>query len=142
MVHIRFAKEEDYNLILKIDNSISRERWDYWTANRQAVLAFLNDDFAGWLQYGYFIEKTPFVNRLYVFEEYQRQTVGSFLLLFCEDAVKNLGHKQIMLSVEEENSAAEFYKRLGYRELGCFDYFGTHKELIYGKELHMHKCCQ
>ena len=141
MIEVRYAKYEDYELILTIDSSISKPKWKEWTDSKQAVVAFLNNEFAGWLQYGFFMEKIPFVNRLYVFEKYQRQAVGSFLLLYCEDAVRNLGCKQIMLSTEEMNPAQEFYKKLGYTILGEFDCFGEHKELMFGKELKAPCCC-
>ena len=141
MIEVRYAKYEDYELVLTIDSSIGELKWKEWTDSKQAVVAFLNNEFAGWLQYGLFMEKMPFVNRLYVFEKYQRQAVGSFLLLYCEDSVRNLGYKQIMLSVESMNTAREFYKKLGYTELGGFDYFGEHKELMLGKELKAPSCC-
>lgn len=142
MIEVRYAKYDDYERVLTIDSSISEPKWRQWTDAKQAVVAFLNNEFAGWLQYGLFLEKMPFVNRLYVFEKYQRQAVGSFLLLYCEDAVRNLGYKQLMLSTEETNTALEFYKKLGYRELGSFDYFGEHKELMLGKELKAPCCCK
>lgn len=142
MIEVRYAKYEDYELVLTIDSSISSARWKQWTDNKQAVVAFLNNEFAGWLQYSLFMEKTPFINRLYVFEKCQRQAVGSFLLLYCEDAVRNLGFKQLMLSVEEDNTAREFYKKFGYRMLGGFDCFDNHKELMLGKELKAPVCCE
>ena len=51
MQNIRYANFDDYELILRIDNSISKNRWKTWTDNKQAIFAFDDNNFLGWLQY-------------------------------------------------------------------------------------------
>ena len=133
MIQIRYAKNEDYDLITQIDNTIDKNHFLSWTQNRQVIVAFVGGRLAGWLQYNLFIEKLPFINRLYLFEEYQRQGIGTGMVKFWECEMLDKGFSQLMLSTEKTNSALEFYKKLGYKELGSFDYFGEHDELLLGK---------
>lgn len=141
MIQIRYADYSDYSFILKIDSSITENKWKNWTDNKQVMITFINGEFAGWLQYSFFIEKIPFVNRLYVFEEYQHNSLGTGLMKFWEFEMVERGYTQLMLSTEKTNTAQEFYKKLGFSEFGSFDYFGEHTELMLGKIVDLTKSC-
>lgn len=109
MQNIRYANFDDYELILRIDDSISKNRWKTWTDNKQAIFAFDDNEFLGWLQYNYFIEKWPFVNRLYVFEEFQNKGAGTALMKFWESEMISKGENRLMLSTESDNIGANAY---------------------------------
>ena len=62
------------------------------------------------------------VHRLGVKEEYWDKKIGKDLMLFTEDLVLEKGLKSIRLDTYSGNpKAMEFYKRLGYSELGTID---------------------
>lgn len=135
MIKIRYAVYDDYDLILKIDDSIDRNKWKIWTGNKQAVFAFDDNTFLGWLQYSYFIEKYPFVNRLYIFEQYQNNGAGTALMNFWENEMKSKGEKVLMLSTESDNIAQNLYYRLGYKCIGELDLQRETKELMMLKKI-------
>ena len=136
MIKIRYAKYEDYNLILRIDDSISQSKWKSWTDNRQAILAFDDSEFIGWLQYNYFIEKYPFINRLYIFEQYQNNGTGTNLIQFWEAEMKNKGETRLMLSTESDNyGARRLYERLGFKCVGELNLRPQNQELVLLKEI-------
>ena len=136
MIKIRYAVYDDYDLILKIDDSIDRNKWKIWTGNKQAVFAFDDNTFLGWLQYSYFIEKYPFVNRLYIFEQYQNKGAGTALMNFWENEMKSKGEKVLMLSTESDNIAQNLYYRLVYKCIGELDLQGETKELMMLKKIY------
>lgn len=136
MIDIRYAVYEDYELIFRIDSLVSKEKWKTWTGNQQAIFAFDGDVFLGWLQYNYFIEKYPFINRLYIFEEYQNNGAGTKLIEFWETKMKNKGETILMLSTESDNyGARRLYKRLGFKCVGKLDLRPQNKELVMLKEI-------
>ncbi len=136
MVNIRYAEYEDYELILKIDNSISQSKWKSWTDNHQAIFAFDDSVFLGWLQYNYFIEKYPFINRLYIFEKYQNNGAGTKLIQFWETEMKSKGEKRLMLSTESDNyGARHLYERLGFKCVGELNLRPNNQELVMLKEI-------
>lgn len=136
MQNIRYANFDDYELILKIDNSISQKKWKTWTDNQQAIFVFDENEFLGWLQYNYFIEKYPFVNRLYIFEEFQNNGAGTALMKFWESEMISNGEKRFMLSTESDNLGAQrLYNRLGYKCVGKLNLREENTELIMLKDL-------
>ncbi len=136
MIVIRYAKYEDYELILRIDDSISQSKWKSWTDNRQAIFAFDDNEFLGWLQYNYFIEKYPFINRLYIFEQYQNNGAGTELILFWEAEMKSKGETRLMLSTESDNyGARRLYERLGFKSVGELNLRPQNQELVMLKEI-------
>ena len=128
-MNIRFAKYDDYDYILSIDCTISEDKWKNWTDNLQVILAFEGETFLGWLQYNYFIEKYPFINRFYVFEEYQNKGIGTALLNFFEQEMKIKGETKLMLSTESDNLGAQrLYARFGYKCIGKLELYSEQKE--------------
>jgi len=62
------------------------------------------------------------VHRLGVKEEFWNKKIGKELMLFTENLVKERGLKSIRLDTYSGNpKAMEFYRRLGYTELGTID---------------------
>jgi ribosomal protein S18 acetylase RimI-like enzyme len=62
------------------------------------------------------------VHRLGVKEEFWNNKIGKDLMLFTEKLVIETGMKSIRLDTYSGNpKAMEFYRRLGYRELGTID---------------------
>ena len=62
------------------------------------------------------------VHRLGVMQEFWNKKIGKDLMLFTENLVKERGLKSIRLDTYSGNTKAmEFYRRLGYRELGIIN---------------------
>ena len=62
------------------------------------------------------------VHRLGVKEEFWNKKIGKYLMLFAEKLVMEKGLKSIRLDTYSGNpKAMEFYRRLGYAELGSID---------------------
>ena len=62
------------------------------------------------------------VHRLGVKEEFWNKKIGKYLMLFTENLVIEKGLKSIRLDTYSGNpKAMEFYRRLGYSELGTID---------------------
>ena len=136
MQNIRYANFDDYELILKIDDSISKSKWKAWTDRQQTLFIFNDNEFLGWLQYSYFIEKWPFVNRLYIFENFQNNGAGTALMKFWEREMISKGENRLMLSTEIDNTGAQrLYNRLGYTCVGELCLRKENTELIMVKDL-------
>ena len=62
------------------------------------------------------------VHRLAVKEEFWKKKIGKKLMIFAENRVTEKGLKSIRLDTYSGNpKAMEFYRRLGYRELGSIN---------------------
>lgn len=135
MMKVRYAKEEDYSQILVIDDSIIMPEWKRWTDNRQVLLIYENEDFAGWLQYSFFLEKIPFINRFYILEQFRGLGNGTLTLLIWERQMQERMYDKFMLSTEASNIRAQkLYERYGYKKVGQISLPDSEEEIFYFKQ--------
>ncbi|MCU6798151.1 GNAT family N-acetyltransferase [Paenibacillus sp. WQ 127069] len=73
----------------------------------------------GWMRYGYFWDNTPFMNMIWIDEQYRGKGVGKQVVHFWEDEMKQKGFKLVMTSTLANEEAQHFYRKLGYRDAGC-----------------------
>ena len=135
MMKVRYAKEADIDLVHRIDATITKTEFKRWTDNAQVLLIYENDDFAGWLQYSFFLEKTPFVNRFYILPEYRGLGDGKLTLLIWQRQMEERFFDEVMLSCEATNEKAQkLYESIGYKKIGELA-LTDHTEFVYKKVL-------
>ncbi len=91
-MNIRLAGNEDKDLLILYDKHVSKEEMEHIVQQNRIYIAEDNGHFAGWLRYGLFWDNTPFMNLLYVLEEYRgkgfgRQMVQSSTLITTKIAI-------------------------------------------------------
>lgn len=117
---IDFAAESDYDYIVERDHHILeslimtkiKQNEIYIIRNQQHINI-------GWMRYGYFWDNTPFMNMIWVDEEYRGNGVGKQVVLFWENHMKQKGCKMVMTSTLANEAAQHFYRKLGYKDAGC-----------------------
>lgn len=132
---VRPARPEDAKLLAEADRHVPRERMRKLVSDGFVLAAFSGDSFAGWLRYGLFWDGIPFMNILFVLEEYRGNGVGTALVREWERLAAKNGHDTVMTSTQANETSQHFYRKLGYRDLGGFTPFGEEFEIIMGKRL-------
>lgn len=87
--------------------------------NEIYILRNQDESNIGWMRYGYFWDNTPFMNMIWVDEQYRGKGLGKQVVLFWEDKMKQKGFKTVMTSTLANEEAQHFYRKLGYRDAGC-----------------------
>lgn len=77
-----------------------------------------NNKIIGWLRYNYFWDNTPFMNMLYIIDNYRNKGIGKELVLFWENEMKKKGYELLMTSTQSNEGAQHFYRKLGYEDSG------------------------
>ncbi|HID0882721.1 TPA: GNAT family N-acetyltransferase [Clostridium botulinum] len=72
----------------------------------------------GWLRYSYFWDNTPFMNMLYINENYRNKGIGKKLVEFWETEMKSKGYELVMTSTLSNEQAQHFYRKLRYKDAG------------------------
>ena len=90
----------------------------------------------GWLRWNLFWDNTPFMNLLYLLEDYRLKGYGRMLVSHWEVLMQEQGYASVMTSTQANEGAQHFYRRLGYTDVGGFLLPGEAYELILHKELH------
>lgn len=134
-IAIRYAVIEDKALLLSKDSHIKEDVWEESIKNKREIILFVDGCFAGWLRYNLFWDEIPFMNMLYLFEEYRGKGYGTQLVKFWESEMADAGYDKLMTSTQANECAQHFYRKLGYKDAGSFFPFCDNLELILTKEL-------
>ena len=90
----------------------------------------------GVLRYSLFWRTIPFLDLLYIDDAYRRQGFGTQMMHDWETEMKKRGYKYVMTSTQADESAWQFYEKLGYHKVGGFlPPEQEAEELIYLKQL-------
>lgn len=132
---IRTALPQDVEAILLHDPWITRETACRKANDKQLFAAIEDGRLTGWLRYGLFWDNTPFLNMLYVLEEYRGKGIGTRLTEYWENEMKKLGYHLLLTSTAQPEFAQHFYVKLGYQAVGGFLLAPEPYEMILAKQL-------
>lgn len=132
---IRYATLNDINIILQYDTHISKNELENIINLKRVLLMFDDNRFIGWLRYNLFWDSIPFMNMLYILDEYQNKGFGKALVNYWETEMKLLNYNILLTSTVEKENAKSFYQKLGYKIIGGFTIPNDEYEIIMYKGL-------
>ena len=133
---IRFADHSDYSWLKENDKHVSENLIRSKIENKEILIAS-NGNRLGWLRYNLFWDNIPFMNMLFIIEEYRNMGLGKQLVEYWECEMKNKGNAILMLSTLANEDAQHFYRKLGYSDIGGFVLPNSPMEIIMSKRLDM-----
>ena len=95
---IRYADEKDFEAVRKHDKHISEVELTNAIRAKRVLVIHHNNHFVGWLRYNQFWDEIPFMNMLYVLEEYRGHGYGGRLLDFWEKEMADCGFGNVSFS--------------------------------------------
>ena len=132
---IRFAERSDTAYLAALDAHISVDELENIVKLKRVYIAEESGNLVGWLRYGLFWDNTPFMNMLYILEEYRGIGLGRRLVQRWEMDMKRLGYSIVMTSSPSDEYSQHFYVKLGYKATGGFMPKGEPFELIFIKNV-------
>lgn len=133
---IEYASKLDFQYILDNDKHISKELINTKIKTKEIIIVRNQDNKnIGWLRYGYFWDNTPFMNMLYIYENYRKKGIGKDLIRFWENEMKNKGYKLVMTSTLSNENSQHFYRKLRYKDAGSLLLEDEPLEIIFTKKV-------
>ena len=132
---IRYADINDHLWLTEYDKHISEMNLRNKINNNEVYVIEINKKIVGWLRYNLFWDSIPFMNMVYILDEYQKVGIGKSLVKYWENEMKKNGYDNILTSTQSNEEAQHFYRKLGYKEIGGFKYFNDPYEIIFQKIL-------
>ncbi|MDE6656864.1 MAG: GNAT family N-acetyltransferase [Anaeroplasmataceae bacterium] len=120
MRSIRLANLKDTEFLVENDKHIAYDILRDSIEKGCIYILEIEDKIIGWLRYNLFWDNTPFLNMLYIFEEYRNQGLGSLLLEHWENQMQLQGYQSVMTSTLVHEDAIHFYLKYGYQVVGGF----------------------
>ncbi|HEY2493031.1 MAG TPA: GNAT family N-acetyltransferase [Paenibacillus sp.] len=133
---IELASELDYTYIADHDRHLLESLILKKINNKEIFMLRNQEDLKiGWMRYGYFWDNTPFLNMIWINEEYRNNGMGKQAILFWENEMKLEGHSLVMTSTLANEEAQHFYRKLGYKDSGCLLLENEPLEIIFTKAI-------
>ena len=135
-MEIRLADSKDKQKIIKYDNHIHHNKVSECISNQLVYVLRNEKEIVGVLRYSLFWQFIPFLDSLYIDEDYRGKGFGRQMMEHWESIMRVMKYKYVMLSTQEDETAKYFYEKLGYRRIGAFlPPEQDADELMYLKEL-------
>ena len=132
---IRYANENDIEIISKYDKHISKEELTNIIKLQRVIVMYEDDKFIGWLRYNLFWDNTPFMNMLYLLDNERGKGNGSRLVIFWENEMKQKNYEFVLTSTQSNEEAQFFYRKIGYVDSGALLLPNEPLEIILYKKL-------
>jgi len=134
-MRIEFAMNEDYQFIIERDKHINESLVQSKIRDQEIFIIWDQNKEIGWMRYGYFWDNIPFMNMIWIDEEYRGKGIGKEVVLHWEELMRQRGFKLVMTSTMSNEDAQHFYRTLGYRDAGCLLLEAEPLEVILTKKL-------
>lgn len=134
-MNIRTANLNDIKMLHLNDGHISSIELENIVKLNRVYVMEENGKLVGWLRYNLFWDNTPFMNMLYILEEYREKGYGRQAVEYWEEQMKSFGYKTVMTSTASNEYAQHFYNKLGYSAVGGFLLDGEPYEVVLSRQL-------
>lgn len=132
---VRYANEGDLALLRGHDCHIRADELQSSIAAKRVLVLLDGGRAAGWLRYNLFWDNLPFLNMLYLFEEYRGKGYGAQLVQYWEAEMARAGYREVLTSTLSDEQGQFFFRRGGYTDCGALLLPGEPLEIILRKEL-------
>ena len=132
---IRFAEDNDNLWLKENDQHISDEILKIKITSKEIYVVIENNELIGWLRYNLFWDNIPFMNIIYFLEKYRNKGFGKELVYYWENEMKEKGYNNVLTSTLSNEEAQHFYRKMGYKEIGGFNYLDEPFEIIFHKKI-------
>ena len=113
------AAESDAERWLFLDRHISEEELRLKIRCRRCYFLQNDKTQVGIFRYGMFWDSIPFLNLIYLEESSRGKGFGTQAMRRWEEKMREQRFPAVMTSTQSDESAQNFYRKLGYRDAGC-----------------------
>jgi GNAT superfamily N-acetyltransferase len=135
LMEIRLANENDIEILKAYDKHISKTELKSIVKLGRVFVMIIDGNFVGWLRYNLFWDNTPFMNMLFLLDDYRGKGYGKEMVNAWENKMKDMDYDIVMTSTASDEYAKHFYKKMGYMAVGGFIPLDEPLELIFQKKI-------
>ncbi len=117
-VGTRIARDTDRPFLCEVDAHVSPQDLAHLVSLGRVMVADIDGVAVGCLRWGLFWDQVPFMNLLWVLEQWRGQGIGTTLVKAWEEAQLADGHPLVLTSTSSAERAQHLYRRLGYVDSG------------------------
>ncbi len=135
LVFLKPSEEADIEFIMKYDHHICPTELENKIRLGQVFTVRSGSKPCGFLRYSLFWDNTPFLNMIYLLEEYRGNGFGKLALASWERKMQLDGYELVLTSSLSSESAQSFYRKQGYQDCGSLLLDKEPLEIIFSKKI-------
>lgn len=118
-MRVDIATDSDYEFIINRDRHITKDLVKAKIKEQEIYILRESNQEIGWMRFNYFWDNTPFMNMIWIDDEYRGMGYGTKVVHYWEELMRKKGFSVVMTSTQSNEDAQHFYRKLGYKDIGC-----------------------
>lgn len=117
-MELKTVTEYDREFVMSLDSHADERSFRNRVYAKSGYILWEEGERIGVMSHCVLWDKLPFLNLIYVKEEFRGRGCGRQAILDWEQEMKDQGYKMVLLSTQADESAQHLYRKLGYTDCG------------------------
>lgn len=118
IVEIKVVTDNDKEFVMSIDKHVDDEGYNNRVYTKSGYVIWEGNQRVGTIAHCILWDNLPFMNFIFVKEEYRGQGLATQAIIRWECEMKNQGYKMTLISTQVDEGAQHLYRKLGYIDCG------------------------
>lgn len=124
-MEIRAVTENDKEFVMGIDPHVDNRSYAHRVYTKSSYVIWEKNQRIGMMVHSVLWDTIPFLNLLFIKEEYRRKGFAKQAVLSWEAEMKKQGYKMALVSTRVDEEAQYLYRKLGYIDCGGLVFHNT-----------------
>ena len=117
-MEIKIVTNNDKEFVMSIDKHINDTGYNNLVYTKSGYVIWEKNQRTGIIVHCILWDNIPFMNFLFIKEEYRNKGLAKHAIIIWENEMKNQGYKMTLISTQVDEGAQHLYRKLGYIDCG------------------------
>lgn len=117
-MEIKVVTDNDKEFVMSIDKHINDTGYNNLVYTKSGYVIWEGNQRTGIIIHCILWDNIPFMNFLFIKEEYRNKGFAKQAIINWENEMKNQGYKMALISTQVDEGAQHLYRKLGYIDCG------------------------
>jgi Acetyltransferases len=117
-LEIKIVTNNDKEFVMSIDKHINDTGYNNLVYTKSGYVIWEKNQRTGIIVHCILWDNIPFMNFLFIKEEYRNKGLAKQAIIIWENEMKNQGYKMTLISTQVDEGAQHLYRKLGYIDCG------------------------
>ena len=117
-MEIKIVTNNDKEFVMSIDKHINDTGYNNLVYTKSGYVIWEKNQRTGIIVHCILWDNIPFMNFLFIKEEYRNKGLAKQAIIIWENEMKNQGYKMTLISTQVDERAQHLYRKLGYIDCG------------------------
>lgn len=124
-VYLTTVTEQDKEFVMSMDRHVQDSAYANRVFTKSGYVIRTKDKRIGTMSHCILWDNIPFLNFLFIGEEYRGKGFGKQAVALWEQEMKKQGYQMVLISTQADEQAQHLYRKLGYIDCGGLFFHNT-----------------